>query len=265
MADRLFPDDDAGILAAVMTFATGVAANPNKYFLYKNDAELLVRVANEYKDAYFAAKDKSTRTEAAVCLKNQTQTSAMQAIRGYANMIRASAGVSDAAKIEIGVMPPKGTLSRRTCPQSEPLLKFHGTVPGMHQISISDSSTPNSRRKPFCAVRCELFMMMTDPAEPVPMAFDEDASGSKYLRSYTRSRLQIAHPQPVKPMLITYFARWADSTGETGPFSLALPTTIVCRCAAAPDSSPAASLEAKSDSTVPTSIPAKQPKLKRAA
>ena len=27
MADRLFPDDDAGILAAVMTFATGVAAS----------------------------------------------------------------------------------------------------------------------------------------------------------------------------------------------------------------------------------------------
>jgi hypothetical protein len=227
MADLLFPDDDAGILTVAMTFATGVAANPQLYFLDAGDAELILRVANEYKDAYFAANDKSTRTQAAVNIKNQTQASMMHVIRGYAKTIRTLGGVSDAAKINIGVIPHSGTMSRRTCPQSAPLLKFIGTTPGRHMITFSDTYSPTSRKKPFCAVRLELFMMMTDPTEPVPMSYDETAPGSSYLRSYTRSRMQIAHPQPAKPMLITYFARWADSTGEVGPFSLALPTTIV--------------------------------------
>jgi hypothetical protein len=42
---------------------------------------------------------------------------------------------------------------------------------------------------------------------------------SLYLRSYTRSPIRLTPPMAKVPMRIVYWARWADSTGNVGPFS----------------------------------------------
>src|SRR5688500_14990871 len=40
-----------------------------------------------------------------------------------------------------------------------------------------------------------------------------------YLRSYTRSPIKVEYPKSERPMRVVYWGRWANATGETGPFS----------------------------------------------
>ena len=222
MADLLFPDDDAGILAVAVNFAQVLKKNQSRYFVVDSEVDEIRRNVEEFRAAYFAANDKSTRTQAAVSLKDQTRNSTVSFIRTYANIIRANQGVSDQAKIELGMQPHNRGRSPRSCPQSEPLLKFQGLAPGMHGLRFSDAKTPNSSAKPMCAVRLELFMALSDPNGPEP-TIDE----AKYLRSYTKNPIRIMLPAPGTPKLVTYWGRWADSRGEVGPWSVALHTTIV--------------------------------------
>jgi hypothetical protein len=69
-------------------------------------------------------------------------------------------------------------------------------------------------------VRLELFVDLIPPDEPIP-AYPAANHGGRpwYLRSYTRSPIVIAPPMPRVPMRVVYWGRWADSTGNVGPFS----------------------------------------------
>lgn len=77
-----------------------------------------------------------------------------------------------------------------------------------------------TKANPDGAVRLELFVDLVPPDEEVP-AHPGAIHGGRpwYLRSYTRSPIVIAPPMARVPMRIVYWARWADSTGNVGPFS----------------------------------------------
>src|SRR4051812_31986060 len=40
-----------------------------------------------------------------------------------------------------------------------------------------------------------------------------------YLRSFTRSPMKVQVPVCARPMMVVYWACWADAKGERGPFS----------------------------------------------
>ena len=44
----------------------------------------------------------------------------------------------------------------------------------------------------------------------------------------TRSPIEVKFPMPATPARIVYWARWADATGEVGPFSKSCDAGIVC-------------------------------------
>jgi hypothetical protein len=81
----------------------------------------------------------------------------------------------------------------------------------------------NKRRaKPDGAVRLELFVDLVPEGEPVPKHPFERRSGMGgwYLRSFTKSPIRVEYPRPVNgSMLVVYWARWADATGDFGMFS----------------------------------------------
>ena len=73
--------------------------------------------------------------------------------------------------------------------------------------------------KPRGAVRLELFYMWLEAGQKPPKYPDDRA---RYLRSYTRTPIEVEFPVPPRPMLLVYWGRWADSRGEVGPFSPAV-------------------------------------------
>lgn len=226
MANPFIPNGDAALLSFAKAFAGGIASAPSAYAMSPPEADSIVQAVEAYEAAFKVANNPQTRTQSTVNIKDTRRNAMRDFIRVNANIIRANQGIDDALKIAIGIPPRKTNLTRRKCPGTSPVLSFVAATPGKHTINFMDSISME-KKKPFGAVRLELFRMLTDPVEPPPTSYDEDATGSVYVRSFTRNPISLDWPKPASPRLVTYFARWADSTGEVGPFSLALPTTIV--------------------------------------
>jgi hypothetical protein len=67
-----------------------------------------------------------------------------------------------------------------------------------------------------------LFVDLIPPDERVPDHPGANHGGRPwYLRSYTRSPIVLTPPMARVPMRVVYWARWADPTGNVGPFSKA--------------------------------------------
>lgn len=97
--------------------------------------------------------------------------------------------------------------------------------PGIHELRFRDSET--SSAKPAGAVRIEIFVGLLEPGKEAPSFPRPLGIGFHgYIRSYTRSPFRIEYPLSEKPMQVAYWGRWANSAGETGPFSRAVVAPI---------------------------------------
>jgi hypothetical protein len=115
-------------------------------------------------------------------------------------------------------------LRSRECPQEAPDLEFvralhrSGETP-MHELRFR-ARAAYTKAKPEGAVRIELFVDLIPPNEPIPARPGANHGGRPwYLRSFTRNPIVLAPPMARVPMRVVYWARWADSTGNVGPFS----------------------------------------------
>jgi hypothetical protein len=89
----------------------------------------------------------------------------------------------------------------------------------MHELAFRAVGSSN-KAKPAGAVRLELFYQLVAPGAPVPPPPRADHGGPEhYLRSYSRSPVRLAPPMSRVPMLVVYWGRWADATGNVGPWS----------------------------------------------
>jgi hypothetical protein len=174
--------------------------------------------------------------------KDAARTKAERCVRTFGNIIRANPDVSDTSKALLRLKLRREKPKKQECPQAPPTLQFLGTgdgeagdlTPGsgsgIHVIRFldasnggltlkkSDTKLTTRRAKPDGAVRVELFCDMIPPGERVPRVPTE-RGWPKYLRSFTRSPMEVKFPIPSEPMLIVYWAKWADSTGETSRWS----------------------------------------------
>lgn len=243
MADSLFPDDDAGILERARAFASGIASSPSTYALGAAEAAAITEAVDDYAQKLAIAASPLTRTPGAINAKDTARNGMMSFLRVQANLIRANQGISDQAKIDIGIRPRKRGLTRRNCPQTSPRLGLVAATPGQFTLSFTDSIVTDAKYKPFGATRLELFAMVIevgDEAPASPMVPGEGAPAGAtanwawYVGSFTKNPIVVRQPAPLRPMLAVYWGRWASHRGEVGPWSLALPTMIVGRCAQSP-------------------------------
>jgi hypothetical protein len=213
------PAEDAMALAWMRAFADGISANPNLYMLTATDAAAITTQVDAYETAWFAANDKSTRTEAQVNIKTQARASAEQICRGYAMNIKQNPGVPDSAKIDIGVRPENDSREPINCPQTSPLVNILGNTPGLQTLRYSDSSTPDSRKKPFGALQIQVFVFIGD----APTVNADDAS---YYGAFTKNPIPVAFSEDDDGKCASYFTRWIGRKGDHGPWSEAVSMRI---------------------------------------
>jgi hypothetical protein len=93
----------------------------------------------------------------------------------------------------------------------------NGATP-MHELEFRALDGAGAR--PAGAARLELFVGLIPPDEPVPKhpAY-VSALRPWYWRSFTRSPIVLVPPMARVPMRVVYWGRWADTTGNDGPFS----------------------------------------------
>jgi hypothetical protein len=223
MSEKFIPNGDQDFAAMAWKFERTIAREPARFGISQEDSDLLSANVQKFRDALQVARKGGARSQVATRLKDEARGEAERIIRRIAHLIRANDKLDPVAKFMVNIPDRTRKAKQLTCPNEAPRLRFvrasheQGVVP-QHELEFSAREYGKSR--PKGAVRLELFIDLIPPDEPIPTHPGAN-HGSRpwYLRSYTRSPIRLTPPMAKVPMRIVYWARWADSTGNVGPFS----------------------------------------------
>ncbi len=216
MARKFIPDSDRGFAQMARNFSDGVSSSPERYFLSQGDAEIISRAVTEFRHRLALATWPRTRTTQAIREKDAARARAERIVRKYGALIRANTEIDSTAKMSVEMREQPRRARRRPCPQKGPYLRHVRSEGGAHVIEFREQIGTRSRAKPRGAARLELFIEMIEPGRPIPRLPGERPW---YLRSFTSSPMRVEFPLPDGPRMIVYWGRWADATGEVGPWS----------------------------------------------
>jgi hypothetical protein len=226
MARRFFPDADTAFEHKMRAFADNIAQRPEAYGIPRDDEQAIVQAVKDFAGALQSSRVPSTRSKALVARKDEARAELTQLVRRALLLIRANEQLSIEDRVNIGLIERPERAKKQRCPQSQPVLYFKADVhrtwstPGWHVITFNDLIVSAKRAKPDGASRLELFVDLVPLDEPWPnMPGDRHGGLAFYLGSYTRTPFKIAYPKTNVPMRVVYWGRWANNTGETGPFS----------------------------------------------
>jgi hypothetical protein len=244
MSQKFLPESDEQFRQVAESFARSIANDPERFNVSAEDSDYLSRVVQRFSDAMRKSAPAGTKNRVAVVGKNQARKEAASLIRTIANMIRADVTISAADKVAVHIKQRPTKTHRRRCPNTAPALRLKARTDlncsggVQHVIEFRDGfatgdishlglrSMTGRRAKPPGVVRIELYFDVIDPnAEPPTHPSQASTGWPMYLQSFTRSPMVVEFPLPAAPMRIVYWARWAGSTGEQGPWSQTLATT----------------------------------------
>lgn len=236
---KFIPTSDSDFaFVAENVFLPYLKGDPAAYGLSAEDVASIDKVVTEYRIALAKSLHKISRTQRTIRDKDGARKKAEEIVRRFANIVRANPDVSTSRKTLMRIKERPKTLKSRKCPKNPPMLMFKGSRDGaafasgpgggsgVHVLKfydyvdngIRDVGTIR-RAKPDGAVRLELFVDLVPPGEAIPSHPGQLSGRPWYLRSFTKSPIEVEYPIPSIPMLVVYWARWADATGEVGRFS----------------------------------------------
>lgn len=212
MSDYI-PSNDDGFRTFAENFAGNITAAPAAYMLTPGQAASIQGVVDTFVAKLAIAQNELTRTKSTIADKDDARSIAESLIREYAIDIKNNDGIPDAQKLAIGVRPINPSREPIAAPSSPPLLNVLGNLPGVQSLRYADSNTPDSRSKPFGATELQLFRGIGD-TESLPLA------ECQFYAKITRNPIEVDFSEADDGKIATYYARWANAKGETGPWSV---------------------------------------------
>ncbi len=239
---RFIPDADREFAHMARQFAIHLEQNADRFGSEAETVEQLTTAVTAFRDALSATLQHSTAGPRATRTKNETRRSAEAIVRSVARFLRGSAeeSLTDSDRMCLN-MPKRAKRPRRLeCPQVAPILRFIGStnpygnpvLGGRHILEYRNDFDVSSTAKPDGAARLELFVELVPMDEPIPLHPAERSGGRLwYLRSFTKRRFEVDFPrmydgEKPKPMRVVYWGRWADASGDFGPFSNTCPAPV---------------------------------------
>jgi len=223
------PPTSSGLDGFAANFSTLISAAPATYGLTAGDATAIATATALYHAAYLLGGTLAgghtpvtpgSRTPVTVADMRSQQGALVPLLRTYASQIRLDPGVTNAAKLALGLTLPNTTPSPVPAPTSYPLLSLIQATPLTHQFSYKDSLSPVGKAKAPGAIQVQLVGVAQATVPPGP-----DALGP--LPAQTKSPFQVVWPSPAKGMTASYFARWLTRSGLVGPWSPVLSAIVM--------------------------------------
>ena len=207
------PAEDAQFSLWAQAFAAGLNADPAKFMMSPSECASVQTVVDNFVEALLVANTESTRTKGTVAAKDDARSICKSLCRQYAMLIKDNTGITDQDKIDIGVRPINPDREPIDAPTTPPLLNVLGNLPGQQTIRYADTTTPDSRARPFGASELQLFLGVTEdlPAE---------LSQCQFYGKFTRNPIDVAFDETKDGKLATYYARWASPRGDVSPWSV---------------------------------------------
>ncbi len=218
MSTRFLPVRESELDHWLANFAGSIAAAPGSYGLTAGDAASISAAVAAWHAAYQTSIAPSTRTISAVQAKRDQKRAVTAIVRRYAARIRGDAAIDSTLKLAIGLIlrTPGGTPVPE--PETVPKIFLRGQNTGEHLLQATDQVT-GRKGKPDRVAALVVFRTIADGPVLRP-------EGSAYIGLFTRPRFASAFTPADRGKTATYFARWANAKGQTGPWSQGLSVPI---------------------------------------
>jgi hypothetical protein len=232
MSKKPIPNAHLDFATRARAFANTIAQDPARFAVSQEDSDALSAAVTAFHQVMTSTQYGPRGSAEMRAIRKEARKKAETIWRELRNSIKANSRVDSVAKQILDLAPPKRGSKPLSCPQEPPFLRFvralhegSGATP-MHELEFRAIGSIKAR--PEGAVRLELFIDLIGMDEPIPAHPGENHAGRPWhLRSYTRSPIVLAPPMPSVPMIMLYWARWADSTGNVGPFSKTVTSAMV--------------------------------------
>jgi hypothetical protein len=155
-----------------------------------------------------------------VAAKDSARAAMIATLRPVISQIQRNRGVSQSAKLALGLTPHKNGRSRVPSPFSNPILAVIGATPGEHTLRYADANTPASRAKPAGTIGLQLFLKVAPRPAGSPV-------GAKLYATATRQPIAVKFKHADNGKTATYFGRWIARSGAVGPWSSPVSAVIV--------------------------------------
>lgn len=222
MAKKFIPNGDGDFLAMARAFANAIAGEPARFHISQEDAAALSDAVARFGETFEALRA-GGRSIVATATKEQARIGCEKLIRRVANQVRANESVDKFSRMKLGLRERPAKPKVLAVPNEAPQLLFvralyeAGADRVEHELRFASMG---GKPKPPGAVRLELFVDLIPPNEEIPTHPALTKTGRPmYLRSFTRSPIRLVPPLANVPMQVVYWARWADTAGNVGPFS----------------------------------------------
>jgi hypothetical protein len=221
MSDKFIPNGDFDFATRAGCFARTLMQDPARFGIAKEDCDALADAVQKFRAALEACRSGS-RSEPATRAKKDAREHAVQIMRRLGTLVRSNPRLDAATKMTLGIRPRDQKPKMLTVPNEPPRLRFwraHHETAMCPQHELVFTSV-DFKPRPEGAVRLELFVDLVPPDEEIPAYPGANHAGRPwYLRSYTKSPIKLTPPMARVPMRVVYWARWADTQGNVGPFS----------------------------------------------
>lgn len=219
MSKKFIPNGDVDFGVMAHTFANTLAKEPARFAVSDDDAAAVRQAVDAFRESL--QNGRQGRSTVATAAKEQARLIAEKLIRRVANQVRANDALDLVTKMALGLRERTTKPKVLTVPNEAPRLKF---VRAIHESGAEPEheltfTSRDFKAKPEGAVRVEVFCDLIAPEAEVPEYPGAGGSRPFYLRSYTRSPVRLYPPIANAPMRVVYWARWADTAGNVGPFS----------------------------------------------
>ena len=167
---------------------------------------------NSWHTAYQAAVNAATRSALTIETKNQQKANVLFVVRGYIATITANRAVSDTLKMGLGLHIRDVSPTPVPPPATKPSLRIVRTDQGFMDITAVDEATPLRRARPVGSVGMLLYRAVATTAI-------NDPADAQFLTFVGKPAAHSTFTAADRGKTATYFARWTNARGETGPWS----------------------------------------------
>jgi hypothetical protein len=208
------PPRDQDLRAWAANFDALVNATPGLFGLSPADGVAIHTYVSAYSAALSASTDPATRTGVTITAKDAARAAMLDVVRGYARQVRNNQGVSDAAKLTLGLRLPDLTPTPVPAPATAPVVIPVAAQPLEQTLRYADVATPDRRAKPSGAAGLELYVAIA-AAGVVPSGPND----GRFRGLVTRQPFAVAFDPADRGKTAWYWGRWTTRTGKTGPWS----------------------------------------------
>jgi hypothetical protein len=203
-----------------LNFSTLITLSPATYGLVAADATVIANLYTTWHAAYLLTTSPTTKSASNVSAKNAAYAACIGQVRAYAQQIANNAGVSNNAKIALGLNPKTSTPTPITAPTSNPVLTFQSASIGQATLRYRDSAAaPSGKGKPYGVIQLLIMGMTSLTPIVTPASLPQIAVA-------TKSPLILPTTGFTSGLTLYVAAYWATLKGLRSPPSPILSFTV---------------------------------------